>query len=110
MFVHNGFQQSMQAINFSPVLQGAGLLSNYSIVSTMKLSMAPELLLNGPQVFRVTAKMKSSVLSIRRVLVHIVSQPNINCESGSGVTDWLLGVIILGACFSVLDTCMVVWE
>ncbi len=49
------------------------------------------------QVFSVTANLKSFVVSIQRVLVHIVSQPNINCESfsagsGSGVRAWLLGV------------------
>ncbi len=44
----NGFQQSMQAIKVSPGPLDAGLLSNYSTVSTMKLSVVPELWLNGP--------------------------------------------------------------
>ncbi len=68
----------MQAIkgNRSSGPQDAGLLLNYSTVSTMKLGVVPELWLKGLLVFNATAKLKSSVVSIRMVLVYIVSQPN----------------------------------
>ena len=42
----------------------------------MKLGVVPELWLKGLLVFNATAKLKSSVVSIRMVLVYIVSQPN----------------------------------
>ncbi len=48
VFADNRFQQSMQAIKVCPAPQDARLLSNYSAVSTMKLSVAPVLWLNGP--------------------------------------------------------------
>ncbi len=75
-------------------------MSNYSIVSTMELSVIPDYW-SSIIVFPATANLKVLSVWFLRALVH-------HCGSHSqvlhGVSACFLGA---GACFSVYDTCMV---